>query len=102
VKVKELIDIEPFIIDELNGTIEHEALSYITLGFNELILKEPYKNQYQFDSEILEIIKGLNSHRNKLHFLATVDFSLSQTLIDDFKKLDLFVRSVQNRLISKQ
>jgi len=90
VKLKEVHDIEPFQIDEEKKTIFHRAVKFTTLQFN-TITKNSYAKYYKFDDSVLEIIIKLAEYRNRLHFNHTLDFQLTQKLIDDFKKLNAFV-----------
>ena len=51
-------------------------------------------NSYQLKQENIDFITLLNKNRNKLHFNHTLEFQLSQELIDEFRELDNFVNYV--------
>lgn len=91
ISLDEIESIESFEVNLVDNTIYHRAIKETTIGMSVLIDKQAYTEHYKFDQGVLDIVRELNKIRNQLHFRDTIEMTLSQGLIDKFKKLDDFV-----------
>lgn len=91
IKLNEINEIENFIVDEGNRVINHPAIKDKTNGIKELISKEQYYLNYEFDGPIIKIISRFNRYRNRLHFNKSIEYELSSSFISDIMIMNYFV-----------
>jgi hypothetical protein len=100
IRLREIHDIENFIIDRENRTIYHNALLDKTVGVKELLKYAKKGLYFNLESTIINLFKGINEYRNMLHFRDTIEFELSETFLTELEKLNQFVDKVINEKIS--
>jgi hypothetical protein len=97
--LKEIHDIENFIVDKENKIIYHNAIKDKTIGINELLGYDNYRSIYGFESNIIDLLIDLNSYRNRLHFRDALEFQLSDSLLSNLDTLNQFVDKIINERI---
>jgi hypothetical protein len=94
IKLKEIHNIEPFIINCNNKFIHHNALLDTTIGMKELIKKEDYLSCYELPPSLISFVESLNKERNRLHFNEEIEFQLSKEFINNLETINNFVDRV--------
>jgi hypothetical protein len=56
IDLKEIQDLEPFIVSEAEQTITHSAIKETTIGMNVLLGSKAYLQHYQFSEKIINCI----------------------------------------------
>lgn len=97
IDLDEIHKIEPFTFNIKEKMITHNAIENYTLGFKNLISNENYTKYYSIDSNLLKFIKEINNHRNNLHFLTGLNFSISKEFIENIKNVNLFSQRIVNK-----
>lgn len=98
VDLKEIADLEPFVISEVEQKITHTAIKETTIGMNILLGSKAYRQHYQLSEKIITYIKEINLYRNKLHFHNDIEFSISEEFIDKIQALKNFVKDTMKRI----
>jgi hypothetical protein len=102
VSLKEIYEIENFIVDEKLKTISHVAIKDKTIGLNILLTKPAYYMCIKaIDINLIEILRKMNVYRNQLHFNLDLQFNLSKQLLDEIELLNSFVDKTIGRLVKK-
>ena len=55
---------------------------------------------YKIDKELISYLRTLNERRNELHFLTGLNFEISNAMISDLKKLNIFVQETVDRFMN--
>jgi hypothetical protein len=100
VKLQEVHDVEPFVVNNDEKSIANAGLKETTIGMN-VLLQTAYLEHYAFDDEVLRIIKELLVLRNKLHFHTKAEFMLSSQFIDDIERISFFINGMVHSMTYK-
>jgi len=99
ISLKEINEIENFIIHRENKILNHPAIKDKTIGIKELIGSEQYYSNYEFGTSMLDIISKFNSFRNRLHFFESIEYQISKDFLSSLIAMNDFVdRIIRDRI----
>lgn len=94
VSIKEIDSIESFKVNESEKISSHRAINVITIGMKEMINNRKYLDYFSFDSKIIKFLRFLNIERNRLHFLNSAYFNLSEDKICELVMINSFIEKI--------
>lgn len=98
VSLAEIEEVNPFIRNEAEKKMTHQAIKNTTIGMKELLGFE-YAKHYEASDSILQDVRVLNATRNELHFMDTIKFQLFSELAHKIRRLTSFVdRVIETRI----
>jgi len=99
--LNELADENTFKYLDTKDQIQFDWTNF-TLPFSTLT-KENYQRIVNLPDEILTVLKDINTERNNLHFLSSLEFTWGQPVIEQYERLISFVDEViEPNLLSLQ